>query len=180
MNLTNIKRSAANNRIKAACKLGALLAGLAVLAVMPAAQALADAPTMITTHTEFTRVVPGISQLCGFTVVRHRDLTIRTAIFTDRNGNVVKELDNYQDNGYFSANGITVNYSEAGPNHIVYYPDGSVLYSGSGLFYNFRGAGFRFAGRTATLVDANGDVVYDDFSGIDQGSQEDLCAALTP
>jgi hypothetical protein len=162
-------------------RIGTLLVGLlAVTAALPGAHALANAPTIETTHTVFTRVVPFFSQACGFTVVRHRDLTIRTAIFTDRSGNVVKELDNYQDNGYFQANGITVNYSEAGPNHVTYYADGSVLYSGSGLFYNYRGPEYRFAGRVATLVDADGNVISDSFHGIDRGSLDDLCAALTP
>jgi hypothetical protein len=152
---------------------------IALCAAAPATPARADAPTITTTHTVFTRISPFYSEQCGFPVTRHRDLTIRQAIYT-RNGVVVKELDNYQDVGYVTANGLTVTYSEAGPNRVTYYADGSVEYSGAGLFYNFHGTGFRFAGRVDTLVDANGEVISDTFGGVDQGSLADVCAALTP
>src|SRR6476619_6426002 len=109
MNLaqTGIGHGTRVGRALAACALSLI----ALFAAAPATPARADAPTITTTHTVFTRVHPGFSEQCGFTVMRHRDLTIRQAIYT-RNGVVVKELDNYQDVGYVTANGLTVAYSE--------------------------------------------------------------------
>lgn len=159
----------------------ALVLGLvALFAALPAGPAFANPPTMQTIHNDSTRVVPYFSRLCGFTVVRHRDLTIRIHIFTDQDGNVVREIDNFQDNGYLAANGLIVNYHGAGPNLVTFYPDGSILFAGTGLFYNFPGTGDHFAGRASELDDADGNVISESFSGIDEGSFADVCAALTP
>jgi hypothetical protein len=170
------------SKTKATRVLAFMLFLVAVLAAMPASQALANPPTMETVHITSTGVAPGFSQACGFTIMRHRDTTITLRSFTDHNGNLVREVENFRETGYFSANGITLDYNQVGPGQATHYPDGSILVASNGLFFNVRlpGGNFHLAGRFWTLVDANDNVIDEGFSGVDHRDIDDFCSALAP
>jgi hypothetical protein len=157
-----------------------VVALVAVFAVLPGAPAFADPPTFETLHFSFNGVAPVLTQVCGFTVMRHQERTVRIAVFTDQHGNVVKELDQYLTSGSLVANGITVQFNDAGPVHMTFNADGTYQFEQSGLTYNYHGTNFRFAGRLVDVVDADGNVISESFSGNDRGSLNDICAALTP
>jgi catechol 2,3-dioxygenase-like lactoylglutathione lyase family enzyme len=153
---------------------------LAAWAALPAAAALANPPTFETLYFSFNGPAPFFTQACGFPVVRHQERTVRVALFTDQSGAVIKEADHYSTSGSLVANGIAVNFNDSGPQHWTFYADGSEQVVQEGVTLNYRGTGFHLAGRLVEVYDPDGNVLSSSFTGSDQGSLADVCAALTP
>jgi hypothetical protein len=175
-----------NIQMRALRLIGAMIFGLAtLLAAGPASRAYAAPPSFETIIID--QIVPavGLTNACGFPVQRHDELTIIVRVFTDTNGNVIKEIDSYHGTQTFSANGHSAVGRTTGPEIFLFHPDGSLTINSNGptRFVVLPGGGpvLGHTGHITVEVDPDGNVTSMTSSGLDATSNvATLCAALAP
>jgi hypothetical protein len=130
------------------------------------------------------------SGLCRFDVTVDASGHIRFAVYFDRDGNVVKEVNNFAIRVSYSANGQTVNVVDTGVDLVMYAADGSftVAITGNVQLATDAGTGVisGSAGRTLLLLTPTGEVDEEGFPIFDvtvvsekgKRATGDLCAVL--
>ena len=158
-----------------------------VLATMAIAPVVAARPSSETIVIDDHFVDTG---LCRFPVTVDGSGHIRLTTFVDKDGNVVKEVQNYALHFSYSANGKTVNVVDAGVDLLKYAADGSFTVAITGNLQLATDAGSGViagsAGRTVLLltptgeVDADGNPIFDVTLLSEKGKRStgDICTAL--
>ena len=162
--------------------------GLGLLAVLLiAAPVNAGKPQMERIPVDDLFVDDFLSEVCGAEVTVHFTGHVTFRVFTDADGNPVREVNNYALGGtYSSANG-SLRVRDVGVDRITYLPDGSLIQIiiGNVRSFSIPGQGRVYAdvGRTVLQItfDANGDPIFTVIS--QQGQHDDdnleaLCSVL--
>jgi hypothetical protein len=130
------------------------------------------------------------SGLCPFDVTVDGSGRIRFAVFFDKDGNVVKEVNNFAIRVSYSANGETVNVVDTGVDLVKFSADGSFTVAITGNIQLATDAGTGVisgsAGRTLLLLTPTGEVDEEGFPIFDvtvlsekgKRATGDLCAVL--
>jgi hypothetical protein len=128
-----------------------------------------------------------LSGACGAEVTVHFTGHVTFRVFTDADGNPVRELNNYALGGtYESANG-SIHVRDVGVDRITYLPDGSLIQVviGNVRSFSIPGEGRVYAdvGRSVLEItfDANGDPIFTLISQAgqhDEDALEALCSVL--
>jgi hypothetical protein len=113
-----------------------LLSIIAGLAVVLGSVARATPPQRLPVmHIDDTFTIPAAPEgPCSFQVEMHVFGDIRSTLFFDRQGNLVRALDVHPNfRVSFSANGKSITTVSVAPNHVTFNPDGSVVVTITGL-----------------------------------------------
>ena len=123
----------------------------AMLALMLAPLARAEAPVQTTTPWDRTRVIPASSESCAFPIQVHSTGTIHTWTYSD--GTVKTILQNFHIEWTNLDTGAVVTSPLGGP--AIVYPDGTVVINGNNARFISQGDGSVYAdlGRTITTVE---------------------------
>jgi hypothetical protein len=123
----------------------------AMLALLLAPLARAEAPVQNTIPWDRTRVIPAGSESCAFPIQVHSSGTIHTWLYPD--GSLKTILQNFQVEWTNLDNGAVVRSPLAGP--AIAYPDGTVVINGNNGRFISPGEGIAYAdlGRTITTVE---------------------------
>ncbi len=126
-----------------------IIAVLVLLAVTPFASVQAKgAPYFETVALDDVTVIPAGS-LCTFDVTSTITGTLRIKYWADKNGNLRRELDKYNEKWTYTANGVTLKANNGGPSHITYLSDTEMIlrYAGAYTLVTDHGPIFGSAGQ---------------------------------
>jgi hypothetical protein len=157
--------------------------GLLVLGAGNAPTALAAPPTITTLHLEREALATGVTNLCGFTVMRADDMYFRIITYYDGQGNVTKELDLVHGTATFSANGQSITGIYRGFDRFTFEEDGSMTWLGvaPSLLVVLPGVGpvWGATGNFRILFDPEGNIVSVQEAGPGFADPA-MCTALAP
>lgn len=171
-----------------------------ILLLSLAVPALAAKPTIVKDSFDEPFTDPFLSQVCGFDVTGTVSGHTVSRLWTDADGNLVREVFTISVRGSLSAGGQTLHFVDTGLDKAIALDGGAVMVviHGNVRLITAPGAGpvLGSAGRLAFVVtpvlDENGDPVLDEFgepvfdfevvaeSGLVVENFDALCAALAP
>jgi hypothetical protein len=161
-----------------------LLALCLVTVAAPVNQAYASPPTIIPLHVDETIPAGGMSNFCGFTIMRHDQADGRLIIRHTNNGDEV-DLDIQHGTMTFSANGHSLDGIYTGFDRETFYSDGSYNYLGVGTgFYVVLPGEGPVWGQTGSLtftLDPDGNVISErETQHFLNRTSTAVCEALAP
>jgi hypothetical protein len=138
-------------------------------AFLIAAPASAAQPQMERMPIDDLFVAPLLSDACGVEVNVHVTGHLTLRLFTDADGNPVREVDNGAiDARLWSVNG-EIHAKNVGVDRVTYMDDGSVVIVSIGSVNSFSvprdGRVYSDVGRSLLVIDANGDVTFTPLNG---------------
>ncbi len=161
----------------------ALVMGLLMLGLSGAPAALAAPPSITELHLEREVLAGGVTNLCGFTVMRTDDVYFRIITYYDGHGNTTRELDLVHGTATFSANGQSITGIYRGFDRFTFEEDGSMTWLGvaPALMAVLPGVGpvWGSTGNFRILFDADGNVVSVQEAGPGFANPA-MCTALAP
>lgn len=152
-------------------------------ALLIAAPASAAAPQMERTLLDDLFVAPFLSDACGVQVHARVTGQLTLRLFTDADGNPVREVDNGAiDVRLWSAYG-EIHAKNVGVDRVTYMDDGSVVIVSIGSVNSFSTPGdgrvYSDVGRSLLVIDANGDETFTPLNGQHDPDQLGaICAVL--
>jgi len=161
-----------------------LLVLCVVTVAAPVNQAYASPPTIIPLHVDETILAGGMSNFCGFTIMRHDLFDGRIIIRHTNNGDEV-DLMIAHGTMTFSANGHAIPGQITGFDRDTFYSDGSYSYLGvgTGFYVVLPGEGpvWGETGSVTFTLDPDGNVISErEFQHFLNGTSPAVCEALAP
>ncbi len=161
-----------------------VIAVLIVLIIAPFASVQAKGgPYIETIPLDEVTVIPA-GELCPFDVTSNITGVLRVKYWADKDGNLQRELDKYNEKWTYTANGVTLKANNGGPSHITFLSDTEMIlrYAGAYTLVTLQGPIFGSAGQgweRYEVVDGEWVKVDEGFKGgVYAWDPEAFCAAF--